>query len=259
MRPADEVTKIIELRPDICAFCGSLLLGADSSPARRQIVEITEQGTKLIEYRRHALRCQVCCKINRADWSDEATSGAFGAKVVAIIGYLTGRLNISQRDAVEAMNELLAVKIAVGSVSALQRRLSCALAGPVAEIHRLVQKESRCCVNETSWQEKNHIFWLWVGASANATVFQITAGRGRADADNIIGQSSNGRVITTDRYPVYNWLPLQKRQICWAHLKRDFQVISEREGNSKLIGEKLLEHTGELFELWRRVRDGTLL
>ncbi len=48
------------------------------------------------------------------------------------------------------------------------------------------------------------------------------------------------------------------RQICWAHLKRDFQAIAERKGDSKTVGEGLLEQSKELFRLWHQVRDGTL-
>lgn len=51
---------------------------------------------------------------------------------------------------------------------------------------------------------------------------------------------------------------MHHRQICWAHLKRDFARMDERGDDSKEIGEGLLAITKHLFELWRRVRDGTL-
>lgn len=41
-------------------------------------------------------------------------------------------------------------------------------------------------------------------------------------------------------------------------LKRDFAQIAGRVNDSKLIGEALLEQTKQLFEAWRRVRDGTI-
>lgn len=43
-----------------------------------------------------------------------------------------------------------------------------------------------------------------------------------------------------------------------AHLKRDFQAISEREDEAKEIGESLLAQTKEVFRLWHEVKDGTL-
>ncbi len=94
LRPFSEFNVVIEPRPDACSRCGCLLLGEDADAARRQTVEITASGTLLTEYCRHALRCVACGKPNRAAWSPEAESGAFGARVKAVIGYLTGRLNV---------------------------------------------------------------------------------------------------------------------------------------------------------------------
>jgi transposase len=46
--------------------------------------------------------------------------------------------------------------------------------------------------------------------------------------------------------------------LCWAHLKRDFQALVERGGESERIGRALLEQVEKMFGLWHRVRDGTL-
>jgi hypothetical protein len=51
---------------------------------------------------------------------------------------------------------------------------------------------------------------------------------------------------------------LEQRQLCWAHLKREFIKISERAGVSQDIGNALVKQQQKLFELWHRVRDGTL-
>ena len=49
-----------------------------------------------------------------------------------------------------------------------------------------------------------------------------------------------------------------RRQLCWAHLKRDFQALVDRGGESARVGQGLLEQTHKLFELWHRVQAGTL-
>ena len=46
--------------------------------------------------------------------------------------------------------------------------------------------------------------------------------------------------------------------MCWAHLKRDFQALVERGGESERIGRALLEQVEQMLGLWHRVRDGTL-
>jgi transposase len=49
-----------------------------------------------------------------------------------------------------------------------------------------------------------------------------------------------------------------QRQLCWAHLKREFTKISERQGVSRQLERDLLAQQKKLFRLWQRVRDGTL-
>ena len=56
----------------------------------------------------------------------------------------------------------------------------------------------------------------------------------------------------------YNWIATICRQLCWAHLRRDFQALVDRGGESARIGQALLAQTRQLFDLWHRVRDGTL-
>lgn len=257
LKPIEQVDRVVDLRPDACSSCGSLLLGEDFCPARRQVVEITVAGTFLTEYRRHCLRCLSCHKLNRGEWSETAKNGAFGAKVIAVIGYLTGRLGISHRDVTETMHELFAVTISLGSISAMQKRLNQTLAAPVAALNEFVEQELVSLVDETSWKEGHAKPWLWVKATKRATVFQILPGRSRQDAKTMIGKNEKG-FVTSDRYAGYNHLAEENRQICWAHLKRDFQAIAERDGDSKIIGESLLEQSKKLFRLWQQVRDGTL-
>jgi len=64
--------------------------------------------------------------------------------------------------------------------------------------------------------------------------------------------------LITDRWTGYGWWPLERRQLCWAHLIREFQKIAERGEESQRIGEGLLAQARKLFELGHRVRDGTL-
>jgi len=75
-------------------------------------------------------------------------------------------------------------------------------------------------------------------------------------AQSLLGYDFKG-ILTSDRYGAYNWLEVA-RQVCWAHLKRDFIQIAERTGASAELGTALLEQQKHLFALWYQVRDGTL-
>lgn len=119
--PASEVDHLVELRPPACAGCGRRLRGDDPQPVRHQVSEVPPVRAEVIEYCRHALRCRGCGALTRADWPSEMPRGAFGPRTQAMVGYLTGRLGISHRDVVEAMEVLYGLSLGAGSVSALQR------------------------------------------------------------------------------------------------------------------------------------------
>jgi transposase len=89
-----------------------------------------------------------------------------------------------------------------------------------------------------------------VHATETVTVFRLLAGRGKVQAQSVVGEQFKD-VVNTDRYNAYHWIDPYRRQLCWAHLRRDFQAISERQGESAEIGLKLLAQTKELFRLWR--------
>ena len=65
-------------------------------------------------------------------------------------------------------------------------------------------------------------------------------------------------MVATDRYSAYSWLVPRRRQICWAHLKRDYQAMVGRGGESREVGPALLKQVKRLFKLWHQLRDGNL-
>ena len=69
--------------------------------------------------------------------------------------------------------------------------------------------------------------WLWVMVTAVATVFRIAGGRTRAAFTDLVGTAYRS-VLTTDRYRTYDHLPDWRHQLCWSHLRRDFQAMIDR-------------------------------
>lgn len=257
LRLVEEVDHVVELRPLRCRRCGRRLAGDDPQPARHQTTEISPVQAEVTEYRRHTLDCAACGVTTAAQWSAEVPKGGFGARLQASVAYLTGRLGLSHRDCVEALGMLHGARLSLGSVSAIQRQVSHALAAPVETAREFVQRQAVNHVDETSWRERSKLNWLWVNATGQVTTFRVAPKRDAATAREVIGRAKTS-IITTDRYLGYSWLATQRRQVCWAHLKRDFQAISERNGESQEIGEALLGETKEVFRLWHQVTDGTL-
>jgi transposase len=67
-----------------------------------------------------------------------------------------------------------------------------------------------------------------------------------------------GGIVVSDRFSVYNHLPLERRQICWAHVIRDLTAIAERPGASAEFGAELLKLQRQLFAHWHRYKEGAI-
>jgi transposase len=111
-------------------------------------------------------------------------------------------------------------------------------------------------IDETPWKERRKRRTLWTMVTTQLSVFTITTGRGVAVLQQLVGEWYSG-IVTSDRAKVYDSYALRKRQLCLAHLCRDFQAMIDRGGAGKEVGEALLEHMHVLFAWWHWVRDGT--
>jgi len=139
------------------------------------------------------------------------------------------------------------------------------VAAAVTEVHQYVQAQGQVNVDETSFAQGNsdgnnptgRKGWLWVMVTPLVSYFSVFLGRSGAVCHQLLGDTFNG-IVSSDRFSAYTWLELNGRQVCWAHLKRDFTRIAERSGVSGELGRALLAQQKLLFESWYRVRDGTL-
>jgi transposase len=257
LKPESEVDQIIEVRAEQCGQCGTLLLGDDPEPERHQVTELPRITPLVTEYRRHCLWCVACGTSTQAAWPTTMPAGSFGPRVQATVGYLTGRIGASQREVQEILATLGQTDVSVGSIATLEQAVSTALATPVAEAATYIQRQPVRNADETSWREKTTRLWLWISTTPRVTIFRLLQTRGAAGAKELLGKQVWG-IIGTDHYTGYHWIDPRQRQLCWAHLKREFRAWSERTGETARIGLALLAVEQQLFTLWYRVRDGTL-
>ena len=183
--------------------------------------------------------------------------GSFGERLQGLIGYLSGRFGVSQRDMEEMLQTVFQVDVSLGSIPAQQQRVSQALKQPVEAAQQYVQTQKAVNLDETGWHELMKTIWLWVCTTPQVTVFRLFQGRSGSGAAKLLGEDYAG-IVGSDRYSAYNWIDPLHRQLCWAHLKRDFQAWVERGGESAVIGQMLLARLKQFFGFWHRVRDGTL-
>jgi len=252
-----EVDQIIDVRPEHCGHCGTLLLGEDADPERHQVTELPRITPVVTEYRRHCLWCVACGARTQAAWPATMPAGSFGPRVQATVGYLTGRIGASQREVQDILATLWQTEVSVGSIGLLEQAVSAAVAVPVTEVQTYVQRQPVRNADETSWREKTQRRWLWISVTPLVTIFRLLKTRGAAGAKELLGEVVWG-IIGTDHYAGYHWIDPHQRQLCWAHLKREFVAWSESTGETARMGLAFLAVEKQLFELWYRVRDGTL-
>ena len=181
--------------------------------------------------------------------------GGYGPRVQAVCALLSGAYRVGKRGVAQLCPDLFGVPIGPAAVCDLQRTTAAALEPVVRAAHAHVAGKP-ANVDETGWREGRKRGWLWVAVTAGVTVFLVRLSRARAVlAELIPGQPG---VLTTDRYPAYDHLPADERQICWAHLRRDFQAMIDRRNAGSGVGEDLLMLADILLGQWKRVRDGTL-
>ena len=199
--PPEAVDAVIELRPVSCQQCGQLLLGDDPHPVRRQVSEIPIAKAEVREYRQHRLTCLACGAVTAGRWPNEMPQGSFGPRAQAVIAYLTGRLGLSHRDVTESLKVLHGLELGLGSISAIEQRVSTALEQPVETAQKFAIQQSVHHVDETGWPEGEKNKWLWIHATPQVTVFKVRTGRGKKDAQEVLGLKFKG-VVNTDRYRV---------------------------------------------------------
>lgn len=257
LKPVEQVNKVVVIKPTACAECGALLMGEDPNPQRHQVSELPRIVPEIVEYQRHSLTCFACGTHNQAEWPADMPSGSFGERVQALTGYMGGRFGISQRDMVEMFETVFHVEIGLGSIPAQEQRVSQALKQPVDTALEYVQRQTTKNMDETSWHELTKLCWMWVCVTPLVTAFRIFKTRGAKGAKELLGENFVG-ILGSDRYSSYNWIDPDQRQACWAHLKRDFQALMERGGESRTVGRLLLVQVKLFFGLWHRVKTGTL-
>lgn len=254
--PKERVTRFENLVPEQC-LCGCTdLETCEDPPLRFQTFDLPPIIPTIIEYVQHYKRCKQCGEYVYQPLPDHIKRNVFGPGVLAIVGVMTGMLNTSKRKAVEVINEVFHVPMSVGGLSNCEARISDAMASAYDDLKDYVQSQDTAHADESGWPRGNRLKgWLWAMCCATAAFFMIHANRTQQAASELLGRFSG--ILHSDRWSGYN-IYNHVRQICWAHLKRDFKSISEAKGELGRIGSELLELETCIFREYHRARDGTI-
>jgi transposase len=255
-RPLLPPDRTIPLKPDTCRHCGHALRGQDPEPLRHQVLDLPVAKVDVTEYELHRLACPRCGTTTCAPLPAGVPTGHSSPRLQATTALLTGGYRLSKRQVQTMLADLFGVPLSAGEVCALEQQTSQILAPVVEELQEFCRTQP-ANIDETGWRQERRRAWLWVVVTQLVTVFHIALSRGGKVVRELLGEDYR-HVLSSDRWSAYKRQPLRYRQVCWAHLQRDFQAMVDRNNAGSAIGEELLCCAQDLFHWWQRVRDGTL-
>jgi transposase len=248
--PAWAVDEVVEHRPARCR-CGHVFSGEErpvGGPARHQVEELPPINVKVVEHRRLWLRCPDCGRRTRAKLAEEVVRSCFGSRLQAAVATLSVRNRVSRRDVPELCEELFGARISSGTVDAILERAGRALAGPHDDLLAHLRASGALNMDETGWRTAGERRALWGVFNARHAYFSVEADRHEDHAKELLADTR--AIITSDRWWAYTHLPLARRQLCWAHLRRDFKAHAEGLGAEKEFGEHGLALCERVFWAW---------
>ena len=255
--PPEDVDETLMAKPDQCHKCSAPLSGDDPNPTLHQVIDIPPIEPKILEWQLHRLTCSDCGATTKAALPAEVHASCFGPNLCALVVLLSGEYRMSRRNIQRLIADSYGIEVSLGAISNMERRVTDALAAPQAEAAASVADSATKHLDETTWRQSGNLAWLWTAVGEDATVFVIRDSRRSDVARELIGDTPSG-VIISDRYSGYSFIPLEQRQVCFAHLVRDFRRMAEGEKDLRWIGDRLLRLTREVFRLWRLYRGGDI-
>ena len=229
---------------------------AVGAPVRHQVEELPRLAVTVTEHQCPRVRCPGCGKRRRAALPGAVAAGAFGPRFHAAVAVLSVRNRVSRRDVVELCEQLFGARISAGTVDAILERVADALADPDADLLERVRAAGALNMDETGWRTAGERRALWGAFTERHAVLRVRTDRHEDHARELLADTS--AIVTSDRWWAYGHLPLKRRQICWAHLRRDFKAHAEGLGAEKEFGEAGLRVCEELFwswEIYQHTRD----
>jgi transposase len=162
---------------------------------------------------------------------------------------LVSHYQLSRRELQAFLKEHYHFSLSLGAVFNKQKIVNAALEAPTEALLPAIKESLNINTDETGHKRDGKKQWMWCFATGIMAYFLTAKSRGRKVLVALIGDYKH--VVTSDRHQAYSYFDSANRQICWAHLKRDFTKLSEKKNKlCARIGQNLLLCQEKLFESW---------
>jgi transposase len=251
---ADEVIKV--KLPGSCECGGEIAIC--EKPYVHQKVDLPEIKPYVVEYQLEHGRCRKCGKRKSSELPREVILDTFGPRVKSVIAALSGFYKNSKREIANIMKDIFNLNISVGSISNSEARVTLRCKEAYEQVEEEVRASKILHIDETGHYTKGKLGWCWMFTNNQASVIKLADTRAAKFLENSTF-SDYKNLVVTDRYGVYNHFSDEKRQICWAHLLRDFERLSNSWNKEvKCLGNCLKDATVGLFTLNKHMLKGEI-
>jgi transposase len=238
MLDESDVHQLVDCKPEPVCECGGRVAIGDG-PQRHQVFEVPVMRAQVSEYRLYSGRCAGCGKPHAGVLPAGVPKGQLGPRALALVGVLGTRYHLTQRKIRNLLDQLMGLSFSVGAISQAHGKVAAALKAPVAEAAASLCTAQALWMDETHYPREGIANWVWTAVQPLLAVFAIYPSRARYVILDFIGERCTA-AVTTDRYAGYAFIDAERRQVCWAHLLRDFNRIGQRQGLAGQIGRRLL-------------------
>jgi transposase len=240
----DQVDEVKHYYPDTTCTCGGEYI-LEAAPSRRhQVFDLPEVRHTVTEHQSYAGVCARCGVRQVARLPNWVPAGQLGSGLMGWLGLMNGKYRLSVRNLQALLEEQWGLSFSLGAISEAQGQLTNWLKPVYEQIGKEVRSAPVAHADETthyrysaqSRRLEHH--WLWTLTAGSAVYLMPHFSRGKLAADSLLG-NFNG-VLVTDRYGGYNGYPVEKRQVCLAHVIRNLTEMEQRAGRAGVLGNQLV-------------------
>lgn len=250
--PGEQVDQTHRYFPDARCHCGGELVMQTQPSYRHQVFELPEVKFQVTEHQLYKGCCSACDAQHTAAWPDSIPSGQMDAGLISTIVLLSGQFHLSMRQIQTYLKQIWQLDFSVGAISQAQGKANQWMGDVYRDIGEHVRQSEVAYADETRHFRGSEQRWLWTLVTTSACFFMVHYSRGKMAARELL--SGFKGYLITDHYSGYNDYPHDRRQLCWAHLIRHFQQISERKGQCGDVGKRLLLIAHVLFKTCHQYR-----
>jgi transposase len=224
-RPVPErVDRVIAVpAPRVCPDCGGPVVVERVACQSQE--DLPPAVTGITRFEVALGRCQRCRRRVRGSRHPEQTSDALGAagvgvgpRAVALVAWLSKGLGLPAGKVSRLLSQLGMTLSASGVQQAVAR--AARVCQPTYQaLERGVRASPVVAPDETGWRVAGRRAWLWAFVGDRVVVYRIAAGRGYADAAQVLGEDYAG-VLERDGWAPYRRFTRARHQSCLAHLLR---------------------------------------